>query len=233
MQFVIDLIQKIPAGWPRLLTFAALVAAYFLFPDLSRKLSGGAKEKQDLDRMMQFLQMKKLLLDIEVMKKEKNLTGMEFPGEARILAELKESEVAAAKSSEKDHLLEPAKLQHAGRSSFLSACGSIFCLRPLSRTLLGFGKHEVSPERIWFFGSLRVSGFFHPFGESPHQFSVWLDDAFGSWPVDFKNRAIGQKRLLTKPGGPAKDEPLARHVPLRKPESQIRESWLLIRYFVG
>jgi hypothetical protein len=44
MQFVIDLIQKIPAGWPRLLTLVAIVVAYFLFPDLTKKLSGGAKD---------------------------------------------------------------------------------------------------------------------------------------------------------------------------------------------
>lgn len=72
MQFVIDLIQKIPAGWPRLLTLVAIVLAYFLFPDLTKKLSGGAKGKQDLDQMMQFLQIEKLLLDLEVLKKEKN-----------------------------------------------------------------------------------------------------------------------------------------------------------------
>ncbi|HEX2932228.1 MAG TPA: hypothetical protein VHV54_21050 [Candidatus Binatia bacterium] len=135
MQFVIDLIQKIPAGWPRLLTFAALVAAYFLFPDLSRKLSGGAKEKQDLDRMMQFLQMKKLLLDIEVMKKEKNLTGMEFPGEARILAELKESGVAAAKSSE--------KITYWSRLSYSMLGGAVFFL--LAALSFAFGHfHEHS-----------------------------------------------------------------------------------------
>jgi|SoiMethySBSTD1v2_1073268.scaffolds.fasta_scaffold49109_5 hypothetical protein len=133
MQFVIELIQKIPAGWPRLLTFAALVVSYFLFPDLSKKLSGGAKEKQDLERMMQFLQMKKLLLDIEVLKKEKNLSGIEFPGEARILAELKESGVATAKS--------PEKISYLGRLSYSLLGGFVFFL--MAALFFAFGRlHE-------------------------------------------------------------------------------------------
>ena len=47
MQFAIDLIQKIPAGWPRWATLAAIIAAYFFFPDIVKKLGRGEKEKRD------------------------------------------------------------------------------------------------------------------------------------------------------------------------------------------
>jgi len=101
MEFAINLIQKIPAGWPRFATLAAIVAAYFFFPDFVRKLSRGQKEKEALERLTRFLQAKKLLLELETFQKEKNLSGFEFPGEARLLAELKESATAEEKSKEK------------------------------------------------------------------------------------------------------------------------------------
>jgi hypothetical protein len=89
MEFAINLIQKIPAGWPRFATLAAIVAAYFFFPDFVRKLSRGQKEKEALERLTRFLQAKKLLLELETFQKEKNLSGFEFPGEARLLASSK------------------------------------------------------------------------------------------------------------------------------------------------
>jgi hypothetical protein len=95
MDFAINLIQKIPAGWPRWATLAAIIAAYLFFPDIMKKLRGGQKEKATLERLMQFLQVKKMLLEIEVLQKEKNLAGYDFPGEARLLAELKETVIAA------------------------------------------------------------------------------------------------------------------------------------------
>ena len=101
MDFAIDLIQKIPAGWPRLATLAAIIAAYFFFPDIIRKLRGGRKEKETLERMMQFLQVKKLLFELEVFQKEKNLSGFEFPGEARLLSDLTEAATAATQSKGK------------------------------------------------------------------------------------------------------------------------------------
>jgi hypothetical protein len=63
MQFAIDLIQKIPAGWPRLAVLAAMVLAYFFFPDIVKKMSRGQMEKETLERMTRFLQVKKLLLE--------------------------------------------------------------------------------------------------------------------------------------------------------------------------
>ena len=54
MDFAINLIQKIPAGWPRWATLAAIIAAYLFFPDIMKKLRGGQKEKVTLERMMQF-----------------------------------------------------------------------------------------------------------------------------------------------------------------------------------
>jgi hypothetical protein len=101
MQFAIDLIQKIPAGWPRLAILAAIVLAYFFFPDIFKNLSRSRKEKERLEQLTRFLQMKKLLLEIETLQKEKNLSGFEFPGEVRLLAELNESTSAVEKSNEK------------------------------------------------------------------------------------------------------------------------------------
>ena len=79
MDFAINLIQKIPAGWPRWATLAAIIAAYLFFPDIMKKLRGGQKEKAVLERLMQFLQVKKLLLELEVFQKEKNLSGLISP----------------------------------------------------------------------------------------------------------------------------------------------------------
>jgi uncharacterized membrane protein len=111
MQFAIDLIQKIPAGWPRLAMLAAIIVAYFFFPDIFKKLTGGRKEKERLEEVMRFLQMKKLLLEIEALQKEKNLSGFEFPGEARLLAELKESATTHEKSKERTPYL--SRLKHS------------------------------------------------------------------------------------------------------------------------
>src|SRR4030095_2031996 len=101
MEFAIDLIQKIPAGWPRWAMLAAIIAAYFFFPDIVKKLGRGEKEKETIARLMQFLKLKRLLVELEVFQKEKNLPGFEFPAEARLLAELKESATAVEKSKEK------------------------------------------------------------------------------------------------------------------------------------
>ena len=100
MQVLFDLIQKIPAGWPRWLVLAAVVIAYFFFPDIVRKLRGKKKQKETLERLTQFLQIRKLLLDLEILQKEKNLSRFEFPGEARLLAELSEAEVVSEKSKD-------------------------------------------------------------------------------------------------------------------------------------
>ena len=132
MQFAIDLIQKIPAGWPRWATLAAIIAAYFLFPDIVKKLGRGEKEKETIARLMQFLQMKKLLFELEVFQKEKNLSGFEFPGEARLLAELKESATAVEKSKEKIPYL--SRLQY-------SLMGS-FCFFLLAALLFVIDHHE-------------------------------------------------------------------------------------------
>lgn len=231
MQFVIELIQKIPAGWPRLLTFAALVVSYFLFPNLSKKLSGNAKEKQNLERMMQFLQMKKLLLDLEVLKKEKNLSVIEFPGEARILAELKESGVAAAKSPEK-------KISYLGRLGYSLLGGFVFFL--IAALFFAFGRfHEQSSvldsakfllREFGFLCAVWLTRLLHPIGKSPRQLSLWFDDALGSWPVDRERRSTAPSRLSA--------------VTARNWQESIRfshgmrianqeKSWLLVRYFVA
>ena len=64
--------------------------------------------------------MKKLLFDLEVLKKEKNLSGIEFPGEAKILAELQQSGVAGDKLQE--------KLSYLGRLQYSLIGGLILFL---------------------------------------------------------------------------------------------------------
>jgi len=79
MEFAINLIQKIPAGWPRLATLAAIVLAYFFFPDIVKKLGTGEKEKETIARLMQFLQMKKLLFESsKFFRKRKSFAGLSF-----------------------------------------------------------------------------------------------------------------------------------------------------------
>jgi hypothetical protein len=126
MQFAIDLIQKIPAGWPRWAVLAAIMLAYFFFPDIIKKLSRGRMEKETLERMTQFLQVKKLLFELEVLQKEKNLSGFEFPGEARLLAELKESSTSAEKSKEKIPYLSRLKYSLLGGMVFFLLTALLF-----------------------------------------------------------------------------------------------------------
>ena len=128
MDFAIDLIQKIPAGWPRLATLAAIIAAYFFFPDIVKKLRGGQKEKETLERLTQFLQVKKLLFELEVFQKEKNLSGFEFPGEARLLAELKESATVVEKSKEKIPYLSRLEYSLMGGFCFFLLAALLFVI---------------------------------------------------------------------------------------------------------
>jgi hypothetical protein len=126
MQFAIDLIQKIPAGWPRWATLAAIILAYFFFPDIVKRLSRGRMEKEILERMTRFLQVKKLLFELEVFQREKNLSGFEFPGEARLLAELKETGLAPEKSKEKITYLERLKYSLLGGMVFFLLTALLF-----------------------------------------------------------------------------------------------------------
>ena len=71
MDFAIDLIQKIPAGWPRLAALAVIVIAYFLFPDIVKNLSRGRREKEALERLTRFLPVKKPLFELQAFQKEK------------------------------------------------------------------------------------------------------------------------------------------------------------------
>lgn len=101
MQFAIDLVQKIPAGWPRWAALGAIAITYLFFPNLVKKLGGARQEKEILERLTRFLQVKKLLLELQVFQREKDIPGFEFPGEARLMAELKESYAAVEKSKVK------------------------------------------------------------------------------------------------------------------------------------
>ena len=137
MDFAIDLIQKIPAGWPRFATLAAIIAAYLFFPDIMKKLRGGQKEKVKLERMMQFLQVKKLLLELEVFQKEKNLAGFDFPGEARLLAELKETAIAENKLNDKVPYLSRLESSLLGGGTFLLLATLLFIFEKNLRRFRG------------------------------------------------------------------------------------------------
>ena len=77
---------------------------------------------------MQFLQMKKLLFELEVFQKEKNLSGFEFPGEARLLAELKESATAVEKSKEKIPYLSRLEYSLMGGFCFFLVAALLFVI---------------------------------------------------------------------------------------------------------
>jgi hypothetical protein len=146
MQFAIDLIQKIPAGWPRLATLGAIVAAYFFFPNIVKKLAGSQKEKETLERMMQFLQVKKLLLELEALQKEKHLSGFEFPGEERLLAELKDAGVAQQKATEKPSYLRRLQYSLLGAAIFFLIAALVFAL---SRSHEPASAAERRPADCW------------------------------------------------------------------------------------
>jgi hypothetical protein len=135
MDFAIDLIQKIPAGWPRWATLAAIGLAYFFFPDLVKKLSGGQEEKEILERLTRFLQVKKLLLELKVFQKEKNLAGFEFPGEQRLLAELQETSLGVSKSQEKIRYITRVRYALLGGAVFWLLTAVVFFLAERQETL--------------------------------------------------------------------------------------------------
>jgi hypothetical protein len=120
MQFALELMQKIPAGWPRWATLAAIVIVYFFFPSIARQLMGGRQEKETLDRITRFLQVKKLLLELEVLQKEKNLVGYTFPGEAQLLVELQEAATAVAQA--------PETISYVSRLQYSLLGGAVFFL---------------------------------------------------------------------------------------------------------
>jgi hypothetical protein len=120
MQFALDLMQKIPAGWPRWATLAAIVIVYFFFPTIAKQLIGGRQEKETLDRITRFLQVKKLLLELEALQKEKDLAGAMFAGEARLLAELQESATAVEQS--------PETIPYISRLQYSLLGGAVFFL---------------------------------------------------------------------------------------------------------
>jgi hypothetical protein len=134
MQFALDLMQKIPAGWPRWATLAAIVIVYFFFPTIAKQLIGGRQEKETLDRITRFLQVKKLLLELEALQKEKNLVGYTFPGETRLLAELQASVTAVEQS--------PETISYMSRLQYSLLGGAVFFL--LTTLLFIFGSFPAT-----------------------------------------------------------------------------------------
>jgi hypothetical protein len=120
MQFAIELMHQIPAGWPRLATLAAIVLAYCCFPSLLRQLVGRQQEKETLERLMRLLQVKKLLLELAALQQEKHLAGYAFPSEARLLAALQDSATAVATA--------PGPLPYVRRLAYSLLGGAAFLL---------------------------------------------------------------------------------------------------------
>ena len=130
MEFAIGLIQKIPAGWPRLMVLGVIVLAYFFCPDIAKKIKGGQKEKEMLERITRLLQVKKLMFEVEALQKEKNLAGFELPWETRLLADLKEPEVRD-KSTEKISYVMRLKYSLLGGAIFFLLTALVFTLSKL------------------------------------------------------------------------------------------------------
>jgi len=164
MDFAIGLIQKIPAGWPRFATLVAIILAYCFFPDLIKKLRGGQKEKVTLERLMQFLQMKKLLLELEVFQKEKNLSGFDFPGEARLLAELKETAIAEKKLNDKVPYLSRLKWSLLGGGTFLLLVTLLFIFAPREEPASLQGTAEFLLGNLLFSAACGLLASFIPLG---------------------------------------------------------------------
>ena len=151
MDFAINLIQKIPAGWPRWAT-------------IMRKLRGGQKEKVTLERMMQFLQVKKLLLELEVFQKEKNVAGFDFPGEARLLAELKETAIAEKKLNAKVPYLSRLKSSLLGGGTFLLLVTLLFIFAPREEPASVQGTAEFLLGNLLFSAACGLLASFIPLG---------------------------------------------------------------------
>ena len=119
MQFIIQLIQKIPAGWPRWSTLIAIVIAYFLFPGIVKKLGRHKMEKALVTEITQYLQLKKLYFEVQVLKKEKDLPDFEFPGEKKLRTKL--SELNEESEQPKSGLIyrERFKYRMLGAATFL------------------------------------------------------------------------------------------------------------------
>ena len=137
MQFALELMEKIPAGWPRWATLAAIVIIYFFYPSIIKQVIGGRQEKETLDRITRFLQVKKLLLELEALQKEKNLTGYTFPGETRLVAELQESAKAVAQSPEPIPYRRRLQYSLLGGAVFFSSRLSCLSSAPLKRRQRG------------------------------------------------------------------------------------------------
>ena len=179
MQFVFDLIQKIPAGWPRWSILAAIVVGYFLVPNFGKKLRGREREKEALERLMRFLQLKKLLLDLEVLQKEKNLARFEFPGETRLLGELRESELAASE-------VLPQTESYVGRLKYSFFGGTVFFLAAailvaVNRSQEAASTWEIIKLLLWdlgFSAACALLASFIPFGTRHASFFYGLTMPF-------------------------------------------------------
>jgi hypothetical protein len=134
MQFALELMQKIPVGWPRWTPLAAIVIVYCFFPSIARQLIGGRQEKETLDRITRFLQVKKLLLELEALQKEKNLVGCTCPGEAQLLAELQEAATAVEQA--------PETIPYVRRLQYSLLGGAVFFL--LTTLLFIFGSFPAT-----------------------------------------------------------------------------------------
>ena len=131
MSFALDLIQKIPAGWPRFMILVAVAGGYFLFPSIFKKMSRDRKRKEELALLIQFLQAKKLIFETRALQREKNLEDFQFPGEIRLMDELMKP----------TQVLQPSRETMPYRRRLLFALlGSVIFL--LLTTLLAYDRFE-------------------------------------------------------------------------------------------
>ena len=194
MEFAIGLVQKIPAGWPRLAVLGLIVLAYFFCPDIAKKIKGGQKEKETLERITRLLQVKKLMFEVEALQKEKNLAGFEFPRETHVLADLKQPEEVRDKSTEKISYVMRLKYSLLGGAIFFLLTALVFALSKLQETTaagtLIFILRDLS------FAAACAASFAYSFGNSAHQSRLWLDDGpVGASSIARKKRSRQRRRM--------------------------------------
>jgi len=100
----------------------------------AKKIKGGQKEKETLERITRLLQVKKLMFEVEALQKEKNLAGFEFPWETHLLADLKQPEEVRDKSTEKVSYVMRLKYSLLGGAIFFLLTALVFALSKLQET---------------------------------------------------------------------------------------------------
>ena len=104
-----------------------------------------------------------MLFELEVLQKEKNLSGFEFPGEARLLAELKESSTFATNSKEKIPYLSRLKYSLLGGMVFFLLTALLFLFDHFRETT-AFGTVKLLVQDLGFSAGCALLASFIPLG---------------------------------------------------------------------